>query len=168
MDPAGAWSNRDDGTRVRFRVWGGAGPSGDGCSGTQGRGGATAVYHNVDKALEAGYVPVGGCEPGMGYHYVDFANFESTDPLVPAALLYAPSGNGKLRLAGVEWFAVDADQDLTTDDDKPSMFGKEFDGPMPGHAPGMPIHYDLHAYIWQGNPDGVLETWNRNIRCPAH
>jgi hypothetical protein len=30
----------------------------------------------------------------------------------------------------------------------------------------MPIHYDLHAYLWQGNPDGVLATFNPNVRCP--
>lgn len=128
----------------------------------------TAVYHDVDAAIAAGYVPTGPCEPGMGYHFVNFEQFGQMDPLVPEALLYAPSGNGQLRLVGVEWFKVDADQDLATDDDRPSLFGKEFDGPMPGHAPGMPIHYDLHAYIWEGNPDGVLETWNWNITCPAH
>ena len=129
---------------------------------------ATARYHSVSQALKAGYVPVGPCEPGMGYHFVNFEYFESTDPRVPAALLYAPKQNGKLRLAGAEWFQVDADQDLATDDDRPSMFGKEFDGPMEGHAPGMPIHYDLHAYVWVDNPDGVLTAHNPNITCPAH
>ena len=87
------------------------------------------------------------------------------DPLKPDALLYEPSDDGP-QLVGVEWVVIDDDQDVTTPNDPvPSMFGRTFDGPMLGHGPGMPIHYDLHAYIWKGNPDGVLATWNRNVRC---
>jgi hypothetical protein len=127
---------------------------------------ATARFHDVDAAIAAGYSPTEECVPNMGYHYVNFGQFGAMDPLAPDALLYAANKNGQLKLVAAEWFKVDADQDLSTDGDRPTMFGKAFDGPMPGHAPGMPIHYDLHAYIWQANPDGVLATWNRNIDCP--
>ncbi len=126
----------------------------------------TAKYHDVEAAVAAGYTPTEHCVPGMGYHYVNYSQFGKLDPMAPDALLYAANKNGQLRLVGVEWLMVDGDQDLSTDGDRPSMFGKAFDGPMPGHGPGMPIHYDLHAYVWQANPAGVLETWNRNIRCP--
>lgn len=129
---------------------------------------ATAQYHHVGTAIAAGYAPTEECVPGMGYHYVNFATFGLMDPLRPGALLYEPKPNGGLRLVGVEWFKVDADQNLSTDGDRPSLFGKAFDGPMPGHAPGMPIHYDLHAYLWQGNPDGVMTTWNDNVHCDVH
>ena len=127
---------------------------------------STARYHDVNVAIAAGYVPVGDCVPGMGYHYVNFSQFGLMDPLVPDALTYASNGAGGLRLVAAEWFKVDADQSLATDGDRPTMFGQAFDGPMPGHAPGMPIHYDLHAYLWQGNPDGVLATFNWNVTCP--
>lgn len=127
---------------------------------------ATTQYHDVNAAIAAGYVPVDECVPGMGYHYVNFGQFGRMNPLVPDALTYAANGKGHLRLVAAEWFKVDADQNLATDSDRPSMFGKEFDGPMPGHAPGMPVHYDLHAYLWQGNPDGVLATFNPNVHCP--
>jgi hypothetical protein len=127
---------------------------------------ATTQFHDVDVAIEAGYSPTDECVPEMGYHYVNFGQFGSMDPLTPDALLYAANANGQLKLVAGEWFKVDADQDLSTDADRPTMFGKAFDGPMPGHVAGMPIHYDLHAYIWQANPDGVLATWNRNIDCP--
>ncbi|MFD5278569.1 hypothetical protein ACFWIX_13530 [Pseudarthrobacter sp. NPDC058362] len=127
---------------------------------------ATAQYHDVDAAIAAGYVPVGDCVPGMGYHYVNFSQFGHMDPLVPDAFTYASDGAGGLQLVAAEWFKVDADQSLATDDDRPTMFGKAFDGPMPGHEPGMPVHYDLHAYLWQGNPDGVLATFNWNVTCP--
>ncbi|WP_332761080.1 hypothetical protein [Pseudarthrobacter sp.] len=127
---------------------------------------ATTQYHDVSAAIAAGYQPVGECVPGMGFHYVNFSQFGQMDPLVPDALTYAANKTGQLRLVAAEWFKVDADQDLATDTDRPSMFGKAFDGPMLGHAPGMPIHYDLHAYLWQGNPDGVLATYNPNVYCP--
>lgn len=128
---------------------------------------ATARFHDVQEAIAAGYGPTTECVPGMGYHFVNFRQFGGMDPLKPDALIYAANKHGRLRLVAVEWFKVDGDQNLATDGDRPSMFGKQFDGPMPGHGPGMPIHYDLHAYLWQGNPDGVLATWNRNIDCPA-
>ena len=127
---------------------------------------ATAKYHNVDMAIAAGYTPTEECVPGMGYHYINYGLFGKMDPLAPDALLYEAKKNGQLRLVGVEWLKPDADQDLATDEDRPSLFGKGFDGPMLGHGPGMPIHYDLHAYLWKSNPDGVLATWNPNVTCP--
>ena len=42
---------------------------------------------------------------------------------------------------------------------------ESFDGPMPGHEPGMPVHYDLHAYIWRHNPHGTFTAWNPNVHC---
>jgi hypothetical protein len=127
---------------------------------------ATAKYHDVSVAEADGYVGDGDeCLPEMGIHYINFAQIGQMDPLKPDALLYKPSGDG-LRLVGVEWIAIDADQDVTTDNNPvPSLFGQRFDGPMEGHFPGNPVHYDLHAYIWQANPDGVFSTWNRNVRC---
>lgn len=130
---------------------------------------ATAKYHDVSVAVADGYVdPSGGteCVPGMGVHYINFALFGApVDPLKPVGLLYMPSGEG-LRLVGVEWFVIDEDQNPGTHNDlRPTLFGKQFDGPMPGHSPDMPVHYDLHAYIWKGNPDGVLTTWNPKVHC---
>jgi len=71
------------------------------------------------------------------------------------------------RLVAVEWIVVDKDQDLTTDDDRPSLFGVPFNGPMLGHEPGMPIHYDLHAWVWKKNPNGMFARWNPTVTCPA-
>ena len=128
---------------------------------------ATAKYHDVATAIADGYAATAECVPEMGYHFVDMGQFGTRDPLQPDALLYAANKHGQLRLIGVEWFVVDEDQDVSTHNAEiPEMFGKQFDGPMPGHAPGMPVHYDLHAYLWQGNPEGVLDTWHQNISCP--
>ncbi len=35
----------------------------------------------------------------------------------------------------------------------------------PATAVGLPLHYDLHAYIWKANPDGVFHTDNRKVTC---
>ncbi|HEV2122359.1 MAG TPA: hypothetical protein VGW38_06260 [Chloroflexota bacterium] len=126
---------------------------------------ATAKYHDVDRALADGYSPVSPCEelPGvgaMGIHYLNpkLASDLTVDPFTPEVLLYVPSGN-RLRLVGVEYFAANVGQP------HPSLFGRAFDGPMAGHSPGMPEHYDLHVWIWQANPNGVFAVWNPTVRC---
>jgi hypothetical protein len=132
---------------------------------------AVARFHSVDQALAAGYVPASPCEESaagaMGFHWVNPALFgPGLDPLNPEILLYIPAEDGSLKLVGVEYFQADADQDLATDADRPFLFGQGFDGPMPGHAPGMPIHYDLHAWVAEANPAGVFAQWNPAISCP--
>jgi hypothetical protein len=133
---------------------------------------ATRTYRNVDAAVAAGYVPVGGCVEapglgGMGYHYLNpaLAADDIIDPAQPEMLLYDRDERGRLVLVGAEWFMADGDQDLTTDGDRPSLFGHPFDGPMPGHEPGMPVHYDLHAWVWEHNPSGDLAAFNPRLSC---
>lgn len=135
---------------------------------------ASARFHSLEQANRAGYEEASPCEQhpefgGMGYHYVNFALVmdPAVDATQPEVLLYAPKANGKLELVGVEYFKVDDDQDLATDGDRPSLFGQPFDGPMEGHAPGMPIHYDLHVWLWQDNPEGLFEPWNPTVVCPG-
>ncbi len=41
-----------------------------------------------------------------------------------------------------------------------ALFGREFDGIMPEHWPGMGWHYDLHAWLWETNRQGLLIAWN--------
>lgn len=102
----------------------------------------------------------------MGFHYVNGARIDTTlDVNQPEAVLYAPAKNGERRLVAVEYVVVDADQDLSTDSDRPSLFGHGFDGPMPGHLPGMPIHYDLHVWAWFDNPNGAYSGWNPSVSC---
>ncbi|MGW0560291.1 hypothetical protein ACWDZ4_06590 [Streptomyces sp. NPDC003016] len=124
-----------------------------------------AVKHGFERTDECADLPGVG---GMGYHYVDQKNIGSTDPARPAALLYEPGPKGeKRKLVAVEYLVVDRDQNLETDDDRPTMFGKKFDGPMEGHEPGMPIHYDLHVWLYKSNPKGLFDPWNPTVHCPA-
>ncbi len=130
---------------------------------------ATARYHDVQRALADGYVATEVCVPGMGRHY---GNPERVvDPALdltePEVLIYQPLSNGTLRLVAVEWLSADPDQDVTTDDGRPSILGVPFDGPMLGHEQGMPVHFDLHAWIWHHNPAGIFTGVNPKVTCPA-
>ena len=135
---------------------------------------ATRRFRNVAVAREAGYRATGECaqDPkygGMGIHYAnpDLISDGELDVTKPEILVYQPMPSGKLRLGAVEYFAADADQDLATDPDRPSLFGMPFDGPMLGHEPGMPVHYDLHVWLYRHNPAGRFAMWNPRVHCPS-
>lgn len=132
---------------------------------------ATAELRSEAAAIAAGYEPTDVCVElpgvgGMGYHYVNPAYVADgvIDATKPEILVFVPTARG-LTLGAVEYFQVDEDQDLTTSTDRPRLFGVDFDGPMEGHEPGMPIHYDLHAWVWKTNPTGVLSPWNPRVSC---
>lgn len=152
---------------------------------------ATARYNSFAEAVRAGYSAVG--EPcvespvgAMGVHAVNVALASDLviDPLRPEILLYLRDGDGKLRLVGVEyfqaalvnteigpapWFGHDDPRDLgmTFFNPAPSILGQTFDGPMEGHNPSMPWHYDLHAWLWADNPAGTFAMFNPSLSCPA-
>lgn len=133
---------------------------------------ATAKYNAVAKARMDGYVPASPCASSpdgtMGIHYVNprLASDGALDPERPEALLYVPDEDGKLELVGVEYFLVAADQEPPiADDDAPRLFGRRFDGPMQGHSPDMPYHYDLHVWLWADNPSGTFAPWNPALTC---
>lgn len=131
-----------------------------------------APLRTPEAAISAGYVPTDTCVAlpgtgGMGYHYLNPSLLGSVDPEHPAILVFVPTADGGRTLGAAEWFHADADQDLATSDDKPSLYGVPFDGPMPGHEPGMPIHDDLHAWLFVHNPLGLTSPWNPRVHCPA-
>jgi hypothetical protein len=127
---------------------------------------AVEPFESAEAAVAAGYLASPHCvsspEGAMGFHYVNPELLQAEpDPLAPPILVYDEDG----ELAAVEYLIPDADQDLTTDEDRPSMFGQPFDGPMPGHEPGMPIHYDLHIWTHEENPNGLFAPWNPDEDC---
>ena len=126
-------------------------------------------YTDVQRALADGFVPTEHCIPGMGYHYVNVERAMSGAVAAdqPVILLYQPAKGGGLQLAGAEFMKPDADQDLSTDEDRPFLWGQPFDGPMAPHEPGTPAHYDLHVWTHVANPDGVLTAWNPRVSCSS-
>jgi hypothetical protein len=149
--------------------------------------GATARFHSMTQASAAGYSLAGepcvAAPPGtMGIHAVNFAlaGDLGIDPMRPEILLYLPNGEGDLELIGIEyfapalanspngpipWFAADPPPDGWFNP-APSVLGQTFDGPMPGHNPNMPWHYDLHAWLWAENPAGTFAMFNPTLACP--
>lgn len=127
-------------------------------------------YQDPEVAVADGFMPTDDCvisaEGVMGFHYVHPKLIAAPiDQAKPAILVYQPDGSDGRKLVAVEYFQPDADQDLTTDEDKPTLFDRPFDGPMEGHTPGMPRHYDEHAWLWQDNPAGTLEPYNTAGSC---
>jgi hypothetical protein len=132
----------------------------------------TAHYNSVAQAIADGYSGVG--EPcvasplgTMGYHYANAALMadDALDPARPEILVYAPKPNGTLELVAIEYWKRDADGSLMTSGDRPSLFGQPFDGPMPGHNPTMPVHYDLHVWLYEDNPSGRFAQFNPAVSC---
>ena len=133
---------------------------------------AVARYHSFAQAEADGYTvenePCIASPAGtMGIHAINLALMadDAIDAGRPEILLYVPKGNGKLELVGIEYWKADADQSLATNGDRPSLFGRAFDGPMPGHSPVMPAHYDMHVWVAEANPSGVFALFNPAVAC---
>ncbi|HKP58598.1 MAG TPA: hypothetical protein VJV78_17855 [Polyangiales bacterium] len=98
----------------------------------------------------------------------------------PPILVYLPTAEG-LQLVAIEYFQPviqdgepymgSADEPPRADslpDTPPELFeGQPFDGPMAGHNPSMPWHYDQHLWLYAHNPKGLFAQWNPAIECPA-
>jgi hypothetical protein len=113
---------------------------------------ATAKYHDLDVALEDGFVNTGlPCIEGQGFHYIDPARIGTLDVDSPQILVYAP-GN---RLVALEWVIPSA----LVDGVAPTLFGETFHGP---NADGI---FFLHVWAWEANPDGMFADANPNIQC---
>lgn len=136
---------------------------------------AVAKYHSFEQAARAGYSVehepcVASPAGAMGVHAINRALVDdpAIDPLEPEILLYVPKENGKLELVGVEYLRIAADQnpaDGFDQSDKPALFGRAFDGIMPGHAPWMGWHYDQHVWVAEENQSGVFALFNPALSC---
>lgn len=142
---------------------------------------ALDAYRDPVRAVHDGYLSTVGCiefphggkegemqyvPGGMGVHFLNMQRIGPTlDPAKPQVLIYEPVGDS-LRLAAAEWFVPVAAAGPT----RPTIFGKELEGPMEGHEPLMPKglhHYDLHVWLWKENPAGVFSPTNPAVKCPA-
>lgn len=148
----------------------------------------SAQFHSYEQAQKAGYSIAGepcvAAPPGaMGIHAVNhtLAGDLAIDAMEPEILLYLPDEDGKLRLVGIEYFSValansEAGPIPWTGENPPedgwfnaapTVLGRTFNGPMPGHSPIMPWHYDLHVWLWADNPSGMFAPFNPALSCPV-
>ena len=146
----------------------------------------TARYHLVENALADGFFSTFQCVAvptlgGMGIHYINPARMMNTTVIAeePEVLLYEPQADGSFRLIGVEYYApvlvmgpngpepyFGQTPPAAPLNAAPVLFGRTFDGPMPGHGPGEPWHYDLHVWVWRHNPTGMFTPFNPRVVCP--
>jgi hypothetical protein len=138
---------------------------------------ATARFHDLDKALEAGYELgwvngsgtriITGCVAhptagAMGYHYFNEQLMDdlAVDLLQPEVLVYAPGPDGQLRLVAVEWVARGSNSNPPGVSEPPSVLG------MPMHILVPQVgFYIMHAWVWEPNPAGMFVDWNPNVTC---
>jgi hypothetical protein len=130
---------------------------------------ATAQFRSIEAAQASGYTLVPGLDycfenpgvGGMGYHYIKTSALDLTvDAEKPEAMVYAPSRDGKLKLAAVEYIVPAADWDAAGNSQPPTLLEQKF---HLNQALGV---YVLHAWIWQRNPSGMFEDWNPRVSCP--
>jgi hypothetical protein len=127
---------------------------------------ATAPFHNLDAAQQAGYHLVPGLDfcfdnlgvGGMGFHYIDTTELNNTTLNLrrPEALVYAPTPNG-LQLAAVEYIVPQGLWDGAGNTQPPSLNGVSL------HLdPSLGV-YILHIWVWKNNPAGIFEDFNPKV-----
>ena len=141
-------------------------------------------YLDIAFAQRDGYVPVSKCESSadgtMGIHY-GHPNKMVAPPDVasPPILLYLPTPGGQ-QLVAIEYFQSifqdgepyfgsqsEPPREDSLPEDLPELFDSQlFDGPMAGHNPEMPWHYDQHVWLYADNRDGLFAMWNPALECP--
>lgn len=144
---------------------------------------ATARFHRVEEAIEAGYELgwvngsgvriITGCVAhptagAMGYHYINAELMDDlvADPLRPEALVYAPAPDGGLKLVAVEWIVRGPQSNppgVPAGAPAPTVLGMDMHILVP---PPGPAFYLMHAWIWMNNPAGMFADWNPEVTCP--
>lgn len=133
---------------------------------------ATKQYHNPQAAVEAGYVETFGCvsadeEGAMGVHMINFAKVQdpALNPADPELLIYEPTGNGGLRLTGVDYLVFADAWHGANGAAPPELLGQLFhlfDSP---NRFGLGAFYTLHVWAWKENPNGAFVNWHPNVSC---
>jgi hypothetical protein len=135
---------------------------------------ATARFHDIEQAKQAGYtvtvIDRAGlsciAQPGegaMGVHMLNPALLDGTiDADNPELLVYERRSNGSLKLVALEYLVF---QSEWKGGGRPSLFGKEFDEIKADNRYRIPPSWALHAWIWKPNPSGILHAWNPRVDC---
>jgi hypothetical protein len=134
---------------------------------------ATAAFHDIEAAEDAGYgrfyecTDHNGGNGAMGWHWVngDLVGDPAIDPLRPEVLVYEPRPDGTLRLVGVEYVTLRALWEEAFGSATPSVLGVDLLPVSEGNRYGLPDFYERHAWIWKPNPRGMFDDWNSKVSC---
>jgi hypothetical protein len=123
----------------------------------------TARYHNLQAALDDGFIFLHGCETrpdegpaGVLYVHIGRLTDGVIDPSKPDALLYEPRENGPPKLLGVELAIPYA---MWPEAQPPRFMGAEF---QREDEFGV---FGLHVWAWTKNPEGMFAEANPDIDC---
>lgn len=151
----------------------------------------TARFHDVDKAVAAGYTVwspdpfaagatcPSSAEGQMGYHLVNVAlrggaanpaaGDATIDVLQPEMLLYEKRSDGKMHLVGVEYIVFQAAWEAAhgAGAAPPTVLGQPLLWSTHSFVAGGPSipHYELHVWSWTSNPLGTFYPWNPTVAC---
>lgn len=127
--------------------------------------GATASFHNFEKAQAAGWgAQITPCmvDPdgagGMGFHYGNTSLFDGTVRVdEPELLLYEPESNGQMRLVAVEYIIPYTYVPRSAA--PPELFSQKF------KRNDVFQLWGLHAWVWKENPVDIFANWNPSVNC---
>ena len=126
---------------------------------------ATAHYHDLDVALDDGFVLLHECENrpdegpvGTVYVHLDRLMDGIIDPELPDALIYEPRRYKRPKLVGVEFAIPYA---LWTEPQPPQFLGVPF---QREDEFGV---FALHAWVWRKNPNGLFAETNPRVSCDS-
>ena len=139
---------------------------------------ATAQFHQLEAATAAGYGilvrDLAGLtcidNPGVGVMGIHYANGLALgdavlNPAKPEALVYQPQPNGNPRLVAAEYIVFQGAWLEAGNTARPTLFGQPLKLIPMGNRYGLPPFYEIHAWIWKHNPDGMFKDWNPDGTC---
>lgn len=137
---------------------------------------ATSAYQDFALAQAAQTVPVmdlagNTCiaDPAgtgaMGTHFL-FPSRLDSDIVAdqPEILLYDMTTSSP-TLLGVEYVVTADAWHAAHGKQPPKLFGRKFELVKAGNRYGLPDFYELHAWLWKDNPNGLFADWNPDVSC---
>lgn len=118
----------------------------------------TAKYHSVAAAEADGYEYIGFCEEGEGCHWekASLVNDTIINPETPEDLVYVPTSDGGWRLVAVEYLVP-----VGLSPFEPEGFEGDDDiWYFEAEGPGF---WEMTAWVWYHNPDGMFAKRNPRI-----
>jgi hypothetical protein len=139
---------------------------------------ATERFKDVNAAIAAGYgqppapAPLHECissldgTGAMGFHFINGSLLDAkVDPRKPEALVYAPDGQGGLRLVALEYVVFQADWEAAHHKKMPKLFHEMFMSTPEPNRFEIPAFFSLHVWMYKDNPSGLFEPFNPDVSC---
>ena len=137
-------------------------------------------FWDVNYARSQGWAEATPCVSGpnegaMGVHFLKPPRSKyEPDPIAdgildgaaPESLIYEPSGNGWLRLVGVEFIQLADDWNTRhPEGGVPTVEGHLMNLVPAPNRYGLGAFYELHVWAFEQNPKGSFADWNTRVKC---